>query len=201
MTSCCLTSFFLAAAHEHKVCVAFLKYQKLTCRQSLIPESCGQSEQSIWILAFGLAKAVHCINPSPSSVLLVSSHSPSLTSLRPKPHSWPNMAWSHQSEASEYLVEALRYFSDATAMRVEKKKPVLPFTVPGWRRHLAGGWEKSDVTKDLWGKSCLFLVWSEATGPGLHSQVPEQNRRNLSGLNKTQNHRLQICMKRGLDSS
>lgn len=89
-----------------------------------------------------------------------------------------------------------------TAMWAEtKKKPVLLFKALGWRRHLADGWETSDVITDLWGRSCLFLVWSEATGPGLHSQVPEQNRRNLSGLNKTQNHRLQICMKRGLDSS
>lgn len=32
--------------------------------------------------------------------------------------------------------------------------------------------------------------------PDLHSQVPEQNRRNLSGLNRTQNHRLQTHTER-----
>ncbi len=46
----------------------------------------------------------------------------------------------------------------------------------------------------LWVKGLLLLVWSEATGTGLHSQVPEQNRRNLSGLNRTQNRRSQTSV-------
>lgn len=55
-------------------------------------------------------------------------------------------------------------------------------------------WEKPDIMKDLRGKEFLFLVWSDATGTGLHSQVPEQNRHNLSGLNRTQNRRSQTSV-------
>lgn len=43
-------------------------------------------------------------------------------------------------------------------------------------------------------KGFLFSVWSQATGTGLHSQVPKQNRRNLSGLNGTQNRRSQTSV-------
>lgn len=49
----------------------------------------------------GPAKAVHCTALRPRVFQSVSFHSPSFTSLRPKPHSWPNMAWSHQSDASD----------------------------------------------------------------------------------------------------
>lgn len=44
---------------------------------------------------------------------------------------------------------------------------------------------------DLQGEWLLLLARSEAAGTRLHSQVPEQNRRNLSGLNRTQNRRSQ----------
>lgn len=153
----------------------------------------AKSEQSIWIATLGPAKAVHCVNLFTLKCFTLSVFIPLHSCLfAPKNHihdqTWPDP------------IKLMPQNSSAMPQRWEQRRRRSPFsllTVSGWRRHLADGWDKPDVITDLWAKSCLFLVWSEATGPGLHSQVPEQNWRNPSGLNKTQNHRLQTCMKRG----
>lgn len=153
-------------------------------------QSSGQREQNTWIV---ILAALVWPKPSTASALHpqvfypVSFHSLSFTSLRPKPHSWPNMAWSHQSDASEYLSETLRYFSNTTAMEAEKKKPILLSRFlerdPGDTEQQRD--ERSQTSReDMQGKGFLFLVWSEATGTGLHSQIPEQNQRNLSRRNR-----------------
>lgn len=127
MTSCCLI-FFLACVHVQCVCVSSLYVRLPTCRQLFVSQSSGQSERHTWA---DTSAALVWPKPSTASALhpqvfySVSFHSPSFTSLRPKPHSWPNMAWSHQSDASEYLSETLRYFGDTTAMEAGKKKPIL----------------------------------------------------------------------------
>lgn len=169
-------------------------FRLLTC-EWFISQNCIQSEQRAHLDNYvwpepSTASALH-----PQVFYSVRFHSPSFTSLRPKPHSWPNMAWSHQSDAWEYLSETL---SDTTAMEAEKKeKKKKPTLLSGFLEQHRGDterWEKPGIMKDLRGKEFLFLVWSDATGTGLHSQVPEQNRHNLSGLNRTQNRRSQTSV-------
>lgn len=90
--------------------------------------------------------------------------------------------------------KTLRYFCDTIGMEVKKKTSVLFlwfFGTESWRRW-AVRWEKPDIQSRSVRKR--VLVWSEATGTGLHSQVPEQNPSNLSGLKRTQNCRLQTSV-------
>lgn len=158
-------SSLLCAWTEH-VCSFFLNIRNWHADSRSFLGAAARTKQSIWIFTFSLAKAVHCINPSPSSVLLVSSHSPSLTSLRPKPHSWPNMAWSHQSEALEFLIEALGYFSNADGdvsrdeeeARVALQSVGMEETPRRWMRDV--GRHHRSVRKEL---SVLGLVWSHRT--------------------------------------
>lgn len=107
------------------VCVSSSCIRLQTDGRLLISQSCSQTEQHTWMV-----RLAALVWPEPSSASnlhsqlfnSVSFHSLSFTSLRPKPHSWPNMAWSHQSDASGYLRESLRCSSDTTAMGAEEKK-------------------------------------------------------------------------------
>lgn len=111
------------------VCLCFFFLYQITDMQTVVHFSeLWPSKLYTWIVT--LAALVWPKPPTASTLhpqvfYSVSFHSPSFMSLRPKPHSWPNMAWSHQSDASEYLSETLRYFSDTTVMEAEKKKPIL----------------------------------------------------------------------------
>lgn len=186
----CHLLFLLLLALLLRVC----SFRLLTCGavhfSELLPKRTAHLDSYVWPEP-STASALH-----PQVFYSVRFHSPSFASLRPKPHSWPNMAWSHQSDAWEYLSETL---SDTTAMEAERKekKTKKPTLLSGLLEQHWGDterWEKPDIAKDLRGKEFLFLVWSEATGTGLHSQVPEQNQRNLSGLNRTQNRRSQTSV-------
>lgn len=152
MTSCCIVVCVWSA------CVYLFK--RSFCDMQAVARSSElwpKEKRSIWMVVFLLwPKPSTASTLHPGVFYSVSSHSSTFTSLCPKPHSWPNMARSHQSEA-------FRYFSDGSR---EEEEPILLLTVSGCRGL------QIDVIRVLWGTSRLFFVWFEATGPVLSQPSP-----------------------------
>lgn len=129
-----------------------------------------------------LAKSVHPIILRLFNLRQCAFHSPLSTQ---KPHSWPNMAWSHQSDASSGNPQIQQRYHRG------EQTPTFVLVGSGLEQTLRFKMREArhQETGSVREKVFLFLVWSEATGTVLHSQVHDKNQHNPSALNGTQNHR------------
>lgn len=142
-------------------------------------QSSGQGEQHTWAFMFSLAKAVRCISPSLWSVLPCQFSFPFIHISSPK----TTFMTKHGLIPSKWCFRAPQRKPSAIPQRWKQRRR--PFCSHGFWNGIEETLsremrEARHLEKICKGKGFLFLVWSEATGTGLHSQVPEQNRRNLS---------------------
>lgn len=142
MTSCCIVVCVWSA------CVYLFKISD--CDMQAVARSSElwpKEKRSIWMVVFLLwPKPSTASTLHPGVFYSVSSHSSTFTSLCPKPHSWPNMAWSHQSEA-------FRYFSDGSREEEEAH-----FALDSlWMEETPNRRHQSSVRNE---PSVLRLVWS-----------------------------------------
>lgn len=178
------------------MCVFLLYISDYWHADSLFSQRFCQSEQNTWIVVLaalvwpnGISPSIWSVSPCQFSFPFSHVSSPKTTFMTK--HGLILSKWCFRTSAKP---------SDTSVIpqRWKQRRRRSPFCSHGiWieetlRDETSQTSRKYSICKLL--KGFLLLVWSEATGTGLHSQVPEQNRRDLSGLNRTQNRRSQTSV-------